>query len=102
MATATYIYCLVQSARKPSTARAPRRLRGATPAVSTELAARLWLVHSQVPLDQYGPGPLEASLKDRSTLILDERTPPFDLLNGVGVSAPKAQGNAPQSSSNNR
>ena len=43
---------------------------------------------------------LEASLKDRSTLILDERTPPFDLLNGVGVPAPKAQGNAPQSSSN--
>lgn len=45
---------------------------------------------------------LEASLKDRSTLILDERTPPFDLLNGVGVQAPKAQGNAPESSSNNR
>jgi modulator of FtsH protease HflC len=43
---------------------------------------------------------LEASLKDRSTLILDERTPPFDLLNGVGVPAPKAQGNAPESSSN--
>jgi regulator of protease activity HflC (stomatin/prohibitin superfamily) len=41
---------------------------------------------------------LEASLKDRSTLILDERTPPFDLLNGVGV--PNAQGNAPQSTSN--
>ena len=64
MATATYIYCLVQSARKPSTARAPRGLRGATPAVPTELADRLWLVHSQVPLAQYGPGPLEASLKD--------------------------------------
>ncbi|HUS35159.1 MAG TPA: protease modulator HflC [Verrucomicrobiae bacterium] len=45
---------------------------------------------------------LEASLKDRSTLILDERTPPFDLLNGVVVPAPKAQGNAPQSSSSNR
>lgn len=45
---------------------------------------------------------LEASLKDRSTLILDERTPPFDLLNGIGVPASKAQGNAPQSSSNNR
>jgi modulator of FtsH protease HflC len=45
---------------------------------------------------------LEASLKDRSTLILDERTPPFDLLNGVGVQTPKAQGNAPGASSNNR
>ena len=64
MATATYIYCLVQSARKPSAARVPRGLRGATAAVATELAVRLWVVHSQVPLEQYGPGPLEASLKD--------------------------------------
>ena len=29
---------------------------------------------------------LEATLKERSTLILDERTPPFDLLKGTGVS----------------
>ena len=64
MATATYLYCLVQSARKPSVARVPRGLPGATPAVPAELAARLWVVHSDVPLDQYGPGPLEASLKD--------------------------------------
>ena len=64
MATATYIYCLVQSARKPSTARVPRGLPGATPAVPEELGPRLWVVHSDVPLDQYGPGPLEASLKD--------------------------------------
>ena len=45
---------------------------------------------------------LEASLKDQSTLILDERTPPFDLLNGVGVPTTKAQGTAPGSSSSNR
>ena len=64
MATATYIYCLVQSARKPSMARVPRGLPGATPAVPEELGPRLWVVHSDVPLDQYGPGPLEASLKD--------------------------------------
>src|SRR5688572_20644760 len=30
---------------------------------------------------------LEASMKDRATLIMDERTPPFDLFNGVGVGA---------------
>jgi hypothetical protein len=64
MATATYLYCLVQSARKPSVARVPRGLPAATPAVPAQLAERLWVVHSQVPLDQYGPGPLEASLKD--------------------------------------
>ena len=64
MATATYLYCLVQSARRLSVARVPRGLPGATPAVPAPLAERLWVVHSEVPLDQYGPGPLEASLKD--------------------------------------
>ena len=64
MATATYLYCLVQSARKPSVARVPRGLPAATPAVPAQLAERLWVVHSEVPLDQYGPGPLEVSLKD--------------------------------------
>ena len=28
---------------------------------------------------------LEASLKDRSTLILDQQTPPFDMLGGAGI-----------------
>jgi hypothetical protein len=64
MATATYIYCLAQSARKPSAARVPRGLPGATPAVPTQLTGRLWVVHAEAPLDQYGPGPVEASLKD--------------------------------------
>jgi hypothetical protein len=64
MATATYTYCLVQSARKPSAARAPGGLPGATPPVSTAAAERLWVVHADVPLEQYGPGPLEASLQD--------------------------------------
>ena len=64
MATATYIYCLVRSARKPSAARAPAGLPGATPAVATSLAERLWIVHADVPLDAYGSGPLEVALKD--------------------------------------
>jgi hypothetical protein len=64
MATATYLYCLVQSARKPSLARVPRGLPGATPVVPALLAERLWIVHAEVPLDQYGPGPLDAALKD--------------------------------------
>ena len=64
MGTATYVYCLVQSARKPSAARAPRGLADATPPESTEAAERLWVVHAQVPLDRYGPAPLEESLKD--------------------------------------
>ena len=64
MSTATYLYCLVQSARKPPVARVPRGLPGATPVVPARLADRLWVVHAAVPLDQYGPGPLDASLKD--------------------------------------
>ena len=64
MATATYLYCLVQSARKPSVARVPRGLPGATPVVPAQLAGRLWVVHAAVPLDQYGPGSLDAALKD--------------------------------------
>ena len=64
MATATYLYCLQQSARKPSVARVPRGLPGASTAVPAQLAERMWVVHAQVPLDQYGPGPLETSLKD--------------------------------------
>ena len=46
MATATYVYCLVQSARKPSVARVPAALPGATPAVPAQLAERLWVVHA--------------------------------------------------------
>lgn len=39
---------------------------------------------------------LEQSLKQKSTLILDQRTPPFNLLNGSGGTsvAPRAQGGA--------
>jgi membrane protease subunit HflC len=46
---------------------------------------------------------LEASLKTKSTLILDQKTPPFNLLSGAGLPtplAPKAQGSGPQSASN--
>jgi hypothetical protein len=64
MATATYLYCLVQSPRKPSASRAPRGLPGATTPAIAEAGARLWIVHAEVPLDRYGPEPLEASLKD--------------------------------------
>jgi hypothetical protein len=64
MATATYLYCLVQSARKPSVARLPRGLPGAAPVTPAQVEDRLWVVHAEVPLDQYGPGSLDASLKD--------------------------------------
>jgi membrane protease subunit HflC len=44
---------------------------------------------------------LEASLKERATLIVDERTPPFNLLIGGGVpAAPQGQGRAPQGDTN--
>jgi modulator of FtsH protease HflC len=43
---------------------------------------------------------LEQSLKNRTTLILDENTPPFNLLRGQGLPAPAAQGTAPQRQGN--
>jgi hypothetical protein len=64
MPTAAYIYCLVQIARRPAARRAPRGLPGAKAPEAVEVADRLWMILSEVPLDQYGPGPLEASLKD--------------------------------------
>jgi membrane protease subunit HflC len=47
---------------------------------------------------------LEASLKNRSTLIVDERTPPFNLLTSPGApnGQQRAQGSAPESTSSNR
>ena len=64
MTTATYLYCLVQSGRRLPVAGAPAGLPGASAPRCTNAAERLWLVHADVPLDQYGPEPLEAALKD--------------------------------------
>src|SRR3954471_20335161 len=64
--TATYLYCIVHSAKAPSTARAPHGLTGATRPAAAALAPSFWLVIASVPLEQYGPEALEPSLKNVS------------------------------------
>jgi hypothetical protein len=61
---ATYVYCLVRSSRKPSAARVPEGLPGATAPAVAEIDRPLWLVASRVPLAQYGPEALEPALRD--------------------------------------
>ena len=61
---ATYLYCVVRSVRKPSAARSPAGLPGGGKPSVLRAGQSLWLVVSQVPLDRYGPEPLEKSLRD--------------------------------------
>src|SRR5688500_9721902 len=63
-ATATYIYCIVQAAQLPKASRVPSGVAGGTRPSVVPLARSLWLVLADVPLDVYGPGPLDASLRD--------------------------------------
>src|SRR6187401_823728 len=63
-AIATYLYCVVSSARKPSTARAPEGLPGAGRPEVHQAAPPLWLITAEVPLDVYGPAALETRLRD--------------------------------------
>jgi len=62
--TATYVYCIVRSARAPRTARAPRGLAGATRPSVAAVTRSLSLVIATVPLESYGSGPLESALQD--------------------------------------
>jgi len=64
MRTATYVYCLAQSARKPASAGAPAGLPGASTPVVTEVGDRVWLVHADVPLEEYGESSLADRIKD--------------------------------------
>lgn len=64
MATATYVYCVVQSARKPSTAHVPSGLPGAETPRLDPVGSKIWVVHAPVPLDRYGAQALEESLRD--------------------------------------
>jgi hypothetical protein len=62
--TATYVYCVVRAARRPSPSRTARGVpEGTRPAIAP-LAASLWFVTSQVPLDVYGSPALDARLRD--------------------------------------
>ena len=62
--TALYLYCVVRAVRAPSLARAAPGLPGAARPTAHRLARSLWLITAAVPLDLYGPQPLEARLQD--------------------------------------
>jgi len=61
---ATYVYCLIESARPPSLSRAPRGLPAGTPPALLAIGPRLWAVVADVPLSEYGSGRLEDRLRD--------------------------------------
>jgi hypothetical protein len=62
--TAVYLYCVVRAARKPSLARVPAGLPGATRPQAHRLSGALWLITADVPLDTYDPAQLEPRLRD--------------------------------------
>jgi len=62
--SATYLYCLVQAARRPSVAGAPRGLPGTGGLRVLQAASDLWLVAADAPLTQYGGPPIERGLRD--------------------------------------
>jgi hypothetical protein len=63
-ATATYIYGIVQAPQSPKASRIPPGVAGGLLPAVVPLARSLWLVLADVPLDVYGPGPLDAALRD--------------------------------------
>jgi hypothetical protein len=63
-ATAVYLYCVVRAGRAPLLARVRGGIPGATRPRAHRLAGSLWLITADVPLDVYGPRPLEARLRD--------------------------------------
>ena len=64
MSTATYLYCLVRSARAPSLGAAPAGLPGAGRPRAIDAGGGLWLVAADAPLERYGEKPIERGLRD--------------------------------------
>ena len=64
VAAAIYLYCVLKAPRKPAPGGAPPGLPGARPVEIVPLAESLYLVTAAVPLEQYGPGKLDAMLSD--------------------------------------
>lgn len=64
MSTATYLYCLVQSAREPSLRGVPAGLPGAGKPRAIDAGRGVWLLVADAPLDRYGEKPIEKGLRD--------------------------------------
>lgn len=63
-ASATYLYCVVKSAKAPSVAKAPRGLPDASPPRALDAGDGYWLMVADVPLDRYAAEAVEANLRD--------------------------------------
>jgi hypothetical protein len=59
-----YLYCVVRSAKRPNLLRIPAGLPGSVTPSAIPAGPSLWLVVSLVPLDRYGPEPLETALRN--------------------------------------
>lgn len=90
MTGATYLYAIVKSAARPAVARAPGGLPGASRPQPVHAGSSLWLITAEVPLEQYGPTPLETALSDidwvgRVALAHEEVVEHFTRRRGVTV-----------------
>jgi hypothetical protein len=63
-AVATYLYCLVASARAPRLSGAPRGLPSTKRLRALDAGGGLWIVAADAPLERYGEAALAAGLKD--------------------------------------
>jgi hypothetical protein len=62
--SATYLYCLIQSARAPSLRGAPQSIPGAGPPRVILIDRGIWAVVSDVPLERFSGERLERDLQD--------------------------------------
>jgi Gas vesicle synthesis protein GvpL/GvpF len=68
--TATYLYCLIAAARRPSLAGAPRGLPGTGSLRALEADRGLWLIVADAPLPAYGGEAIEVHLRDLEWVAL--------------------------------
>lgn len=61
---ATYVYCAVRAARRPTLKRGVRGLPAAEPPRVLDVGEQLWLVVATAPVAQYGAAPIERRLRD--------------------------------------
>jgi hypothetical protein len=66
MSEATYLYCLVRAAEKPSLAGAPPGLPGLSPLRALPAGDGLWLIAAGAQLSQYGSEEIQRRLSDLS------------------------------------
>ena len=64
MSVATYTYCVVETARRPSLTRVPPGLPAADAPQLLDIASGTWLVCASVPLERYGAEALDQSLRN--------------------------------------